>query len=108
VEEFVGAFGALGFCCFVSRRWFLVSIGGFGLFCLVLEEGEEELFMAHLLAFGSVDAGEQSGDEGFLGLKLGSIDFEFRTKFGNFSGEFFDLLVLGVDDGFRSKWRAGL
>lgn len=28
VEEFVCAFGALGFCVVVSHRWFLVSIGG--------------------------------------------------------------------------------
>ena len=59
VEELVGSFGSLGFCYFVSRRWFLVSIGGFGLFCFILEEGEEELIVAHLLALGPIDAGEE-------------------------------------------------
>ena len=31
-----------------------------GFFCFALEEGEEELVVTHLLAFGSVDAGEES------------------------------------------------
>lgn len=101
VEEFVSASGSLGFCSFVSRRRLLVSIGGFGLFCFILEEGEEELVVAHFLALGTVDASEERGDEGFLGL-------EFSSKFGDFGGELFDLLVLGVDGVFRSKWRAGL
>ena len=101
VEEFVGSFGSLGFRCIVSRRWFLVSIGGFGLFCFILEEGEEELVVAHFLALGSVDSGEECGDEGFLGL-------EFSSKFGDFGAELFDLLVLGVDRVFKSNRRAGL
>lgn len=86
VEEFIGA---LGFG-HLSRRWFLVSIGGFGLFCFFLKEGEEELVVAHLFALGPVYAGEQCGDEGFLGL-------EFGAKVSHFGGELFDLLVFGVD-----------
>ena len=60
MDELVGAFGSLEFGGFFSGRWFFVSIGGFGLFCFALEEGEEELVVTHLLAFGSVDAGEES------------------------------------------------
>ena len=68
----------LGNECF-SRRWFFASNGGFGLFCLILEELHEELLMIHLLALRSVDALEQSGDETFLDLQLG---FEGSNLFG--------------------------
>jgi hypothetical protein len=57
--------------------------------------------VTHLLALGPIDTGEERGDEGFLGLKFGS-------KFSDFGGELFDLLVLGVDGDFNSKWRAEL
>ena len=46
--------------------------------------------MAHFFALGPVNAGEQYGDEGFLGL-------EFGAKVSHFGGELFDLLVFGVD-----------
>ena len=39
-----------------SRQWLCVSIGGFGLFCLVLEELHEELVVVHLFALRAVDA----------------------------------------------------
>jgi len=46
--------------------------------------------VAHFFALGPVNAGEQCGDEGFLGL-------EFGAKVSHFGGELFDLLVFGVD-----------
>lgn len=54
--------------------------------------------MAHLLAFGSVDAGEERGDNSFLGFE-GGFEFDvFLPKRGDFGGEFFELL-LGCFDG---------
>ncbi len=41
VGEFVGAFGAGGFgFLFSHRSWVFCGRGGFGLFCLALQEGE--------------------------------------------------------------------
>jgi hypothetical protein len=50
-----------------SRRSLVCGSGGFGLFCLVSEELQEELLVTHLLALGSVDALEQCRDDAFLG-----------------------------------------
>ena len=49
-----------------SRRSLGFGRGGFGLFCLVSEELQEELIVTHLLALGSVDAFEQCRDDAFL------------------------------------------
>jgi len=97
--EFADAAGAgLGREGF-SRRWNVGSSGGVGLFCLIFEELEEELVMAHLLALGSVNALEQGGDDAFL-------DGEIGFKVGDLGGEFFDLLF-GCGDAARySMWYA--
>ena len=47
--------------------------------------------MIHLLAFRSIEALEQGGDDAFLG---GEIDF----KRGNSRDEFFDLLFRSFDN----------
>ncbi len=74
LAEFAYAAGAglrffliLGF----SRRSLVCGRGGFGLFCLVSEELQEELIVTHLLAFCAVNALEQCRDDAFL-------DREFR------------------------------
>ena len=93
--EFVIAAGAwFGRECF-SRRWNVVSIGGFGFFCLVVEELHEQLVMAHLLALRAVDAFEEGGDDAFPDRKL-------RFKRGNLRGEFGNLLF-GRFDGYLSS-----
>ena len=69
VAEFVGAFGSWFVGGDFSRRSCVCGIDGFELFCLVLEEGEQELIVADLLALGSVEALEQRGDDGFFLLK---------------------------------------
>ena len=43
----------------VSRRLVVFATDGFLLFCFVLQEGKQKLVVIDLLAFGSVDAGEQ-------------------------------------------------
>lgn len=97
VEQFIGAFGAPGFCGFFSRRWFFVAIGGFALFCFIFKEGHEELIDAHLFAFGSVDAGEEGRDDSFLGFE-GGFEFEvLLPECGDFGEKFFDLLVFAFD-----------
>lgn len=73
-----------------SRRRNIGPRGGVGLFCLVLEELQEELVMAHLLALGSVNALEQGGDDAFL-------DGELGFKVGDLGSEFFDLLFRSSD-----------
>jgi hypothetical protein len=45
--------------------------GGFGLFCLVSEELQDELFVTHLFALGSVDAFEQCRDDTLLDGEFG-------------------------------------
>ena len=71
VGEFVGALGTRGFGLRVSRRSWVCEIGGGGLFCLVLQEGHEQLVVAELLALAAIEAFEQGGDEIFLLLELG-------------------------------------
>ena len=73
LAEFAYAAGAglrffliLGF----SRRSLVFGSGGFGLFCLVSEELQEELIVTHLLALGSVDALEQCRDDALLDGKF--------------------------------------
>jgi hypothetical protein len=80
--EFVGAARA-GFR--LSRRSWVCGNGGVWLFCLVPEEFHEELVVIHLLAPGSVEAFEQSGDNAFL-------DGEFGFQRSDFGGEFLALL----------------
>ena len=90
VAKFVGPTGSCLSWFLFSRRSLVVGPGGVGLFCLVLQEGEQELVGAELLTLRSVESFEQSSDEVFLKLK-------FPSKFGDFSGQFLDLLVFGVD-----------
>jgi len=47
------------------------GIGGGGLFCLISQELQKELFMTHLFALGSVDALEQCRDDAFLHGEFG-------------------------------------
>ena len=97
--ELAGAARAdLGGKCF-SRRWNVVSIGGSGFFCLVLQECHEQLVVAHLLAPDTVKALEQGGDEAFLQLKLG-------LEGGDLGGEDGDLLCGRFDVGTLSSERA--
>jgi hypothetical protein len=72
-----------------------LSIGGFGLFCLVLKEGHEELVETHFFALGPVDAGEQRGDDAFLKLK-------FFTETGHFNSKVCNLLVFLFDAFIRA------
>jgi hypothetical protein len=44
------------------------GLGGVGLFSLFLQKGEEELLLAHFLAFDAVDAGQEGGDKVSLNL----------------------------------------
>jgi hypothetical protein len=81
--------------CF-SRRWNVFSIGGFGFFCLVVEELHEQLVMAHLLALGSVDAFEQRGDETFLDGEFSFKASDFRSEFSNLFFGRFDAVTLSI------------
>jgi len=83
-----------------SRRWNVGPNDGVGLFCLVLEELQEELVMTHLLALGSVNALEQCGDDAFL-------DGELGLKVGDLGGKFFDLLFRRCDVDSYSMWCTG-
>ncbi len=95
VGELVGAGCALLGRCGVSHRWSVGSSGGFGLFCLVLQEGHEHLVGAHLFALRAVEAFEQGGDESLP-------DVEFSLEGGDFRSQFGDLL-LGRFDGFQKQ-----
>ena len=97
--EFVGAGGAgLGWWRF-SRQWNGGSSGGVGLFFLFIEEGEDELFMTHLFALGSVEALEECRDDAFLGGEFGFEGSDFRGELG-------DLFVWCFDVFSSSNWRA--
>lgn len=97
--ELAHAAGALLGWRGVSRRWNVGSSGGCGLFCLVLQEGHQQLVVAHLLALGTIEALEQGGDEAFLDVELGLEGVDFRGKFG-------DLLLGRLDGGISSRTRA--
>ena len=81
----------------ISRRWLFFSIGGFLLFCLILQEGEQKLIVINLFAFGSVDAGEEGRDDGLLGFQSGLEFGIFLPKRNRFGSQFFDLLFKGFD-----------
>lgn len=89
VLEFVSAFAAL-FLLWFSRRSCLFGLGAAGLFFFVLQEGHDELVMAHLFALGPVEFFEQGGDEVFLKA-------QFLTQSGVLRDEVFNLLVSLVD-----------
>ena len=74
-----------------SLRCEVFCAGGLGLFCIFLEEVEEELGGVDLFAFGSVDFFKESGDE-----------FVFKREL---LGQMFDLPPLLFDlffEGFDS------
>jgi len=88
VDELVDTAGVLFRGLFwgrISRRWVVLSIDSFGLFCLVLKEGHKELTDTHLFALGPVDAGEQRGDDTFLKLQFLTETGHFRSKICNLS-----------------------
>ena len=91
----------------VSRRWSVGSSGGFGLFCLVLQEGQEELVVAHLLAPRAVKPLEQGGDDTLLRLQLGLEGVDFRGEQAVLLGESRDLLFGRFDGPKGSRPRAG-
>ena len=111
-EKSVGAGGFLLFglrgIVWVSRRLVVFATGGFLLFCFVLQEGEQQLIVIDLFAFGSVDAGEEGRDDGLLGFQSGFEFGVFLSKCSHFSGQFFDLLCKGFDGVLRSNICAGL
>lgn len=55
----------------VSHRSLVCGSGGGGLFCLFVEELQEELVGIELLAAGSVDAFEKCCDDAFLNGEFG-------------------------------------
>ena len=101
VEKSVGAgsfllFGLRGVFRF-SRRLVVFATGGFLLFCLVLQEGEQQLIVIDFFAFGSVDAGEEGRDDGFLGFQSGLEFGIFLPERDHFGSQFFNLLFEGFD-----------
>jgi len=92
---------------FVSRRWSVGSSGGFGLFCLVLEELHEELVVAQLLALRAVEALEQGGDESLLRVELGLEGVDFRGEQAVLLGERGDLLFGRFDGHFTAAGMPG-
>lgn len=70
-EKFLSGLAPLGLWrggVLVSRRSLVFGLGVVGLFSLFLQKGEEELLLAHFLAFDAVDAGQEGGDKVSLNL----------------------------------------
>ena len=104
-----GSFLLLGLCgtVSVSRRLVVFATGGFLLFYFVLQEGEQQLIVINLFAFGSVDASEEGRDDGLLGFQSGFEFGVFLSKRDHFGSQFFDLLCKGFDGVLQSNICAG-
>ena len=93
----------LGRVRWVSRRCVLRDVGDFVLFYLVFKEGEEHLVVVHRFALGSIDAGEEGGDDALLKFQFLAEVGDFGGKTGDFLGEVGDLLIFAFD-GFLIAW----